>query len=231
MQVNEHGAPLTQKLKKPLKLVIEGKEFETYEQYKYGHELKSLAGIPLTTELFLSVDKGYDDELIVNDDRVNLARPETEYFYVKRKLNFTINGQAFTHYKQFIKGFEIRQLGGIAPEDIIFLDIKGDWEDDQILDDEVVDLARPGKENFFSKQVAIDLILIVNGRDRSWSKRSISFDEVIGLKGEGVDFGSKAYTVTYTNGPKGNPSGEMAKGDTVVVKNKMKFYVTATDKS
>lgn len=231
MQVHEDGAPLTQKLKKPLKLVIEGKEFETFDQYQYGHELKNLAGIPLTTELYLSVDKGYEDELIGNDDRVNLARPETEYFYVKRKLKFTINGNAYTWYKQFIKGFEIRQLGGIAPEDIIFLDIKGDWEDDQILDDEVVDLARPGKENFFSQEVSVEITLIVNGRDRSWMKRSITFEEVIGLKGEGADFGSKAYTVTYTNGPKGNPSGEMAKGDTVVVKDKMKFYVTATDKS
>ena len=38
--------------KVPLKFVIEGKEYETFDQYKTGAELKQLAGIPLDTELF-----------------------------------------------------------------------------------------------------------------------------------------------------------------------------------
>ena len=39
------GAPDTHKPKTPLKFVIEGKEYETFDQYKTGAELKQLAGI------------------------------------------------------------------------------------------------------------------------------------------------------------------------------------------
>ncbi len=46
----------------PLKLVIEGQEYETFDQYITGAELKKLAGIPLDTELYLSVKRPYQDE-------------------------------------------------------------------------------------------------------------------------------------------------------------------------
>ena len=94
-----NGAPNTQKDKLPLKFVIEGKEYETFDQYKTGAELKQLAGIPLDTELFLSISKPYEDELIENEKSVNLARPEIEYFFVKKKLHFTINNVDYTWYK------------------------------------------------------------------------------------------------------------------------------------
>ena len=102
------GAPDTHKPKTPLKFVIEGKEYETFDQYKTGAELKQLAGIPMDTELFLSIIKPYTDELIENEKSVNLARPETEYFFVKKKLHFTINNVAYTWYKQYIRGIQIR---------------------------------------------------------------------------------------------------------------------------
>ena len=107
-----------------LKLVIEGKQYETFEQYLTGAQLKELAGIPLTTELFLSIARPYKDELIENDKSVNLARPETEYFFVKKKLHFSIDGKPFVWYKQYIRGIQIRELGNIPPEVDIFLDIK-----------------------------------------------------------------------------------------------------------
>src|SRR5690554_4253564 len=88
--------------KQSLKIMIEGKQYETTEQYLTGIQLKELAGIPLDTELFLSISRPYKDELIENDKVVNLARPETEYFFVKKKLHFSINGQPFTWYKQYI---------------------------------------------------------------------------------------------------------------------------------
>lgn len=81
---SNNGAPHTQIPKVPLRFVIEGKQYETFDQYKTGTELKELAGIPLETELFLSISKPYSDELIENDKSINLARPETEYFFVKR---------------------------------------------------------------------------------------------------------------------------------------------------
>ena len=214
-----------------LKFTIENESFYSKDQYKTGLELKQLAGIPADTELYLQIKEPWQDELIDNNTRINLARPEIEHFFVKKKLHFTINKQPFVWYTQYIKGSKIRELGKIAQEDEIYLDIEEDWVDDQILDDEIVDLARPGKENFFSKKAGIEIVLIVNGRDKQWNKKTISFDEVIILKDGNNGNGNKAYTVTYSDGPKENQSGEMAKGEVVFVKNKMKFYATATDKS
>lgn len=219
-----------QKLKKPLQLIIEGEKFETFDQYKTGAELKELKGIPLETELYLSIEKPYNDELIENDKSVNLARPDTEYFFVKKKLHFTINKKPFVWYKQFIRGVQIRELGDVNPQEDLYLDLPEGYEDDFITDDEIVDLARPGKENFFSKKPD-NFTIIVNGRDKSWQKRTITFEEVVVLAGGNSNDGNKAYTVTYIKGPKQNPKGEMAKGDYVYVTNKMIFNATATDKS
>ena len=188
--------------------------------------------MPLDTELFLSISKPYQDELIENEKQVNLARPETEYFFVKKKLQFSINGKSFTWYKQYIRGFQIRELGNIPPEDDIFLDIKGGWQDDQILDDEVVDLARPGKEKFFSKPRPTEITIIVNARPHLWKEVEISFEQLVVLAFGSFDNNpNKGYTVTYSRGWEPKPEGTMVKGSIVRVKNKMIFDVTATDKS
>lgn len=231
--MNVHdGAPDTQKEKIPLKFVIEGKEYETCEQYLTGAELKQLAGIPLETELFLSISKPYNDELIENDTRVNLARPETEYFFVKKKLHFTINGVPFVWYKQYIRGVQIRELGKISSDDELYLDILDGWNDDFIEDDEIVDLARPGVEHFISKPKQKEFKIIVNAREKAWSQAIISFVQVIVLAFGSYDNNpNKGYTVTYSKGPKSNREGSMVKGSVVDVKNNMIFDVTATDKS
>ncbi|SDD77482.1 multiubiquitin domain-containing protein [Niabella drilacis] len=216
----------------PLQLVIEAKGYSWSKQYITGVELKQLAGIPLDTDLYLSVQKPYSDELIENEKQVNLARPEIEHFFVKKKLQFFINHQPFTWYKQYIKGSEIRELGNIPPEHEIFLDIKEGWQDDPITDDEVVDLARPGKERFYSKEKQTEVTIIINGTPHKWDKKQISFVEIIVLAYNGyVDKPTMVYTVAYEDGPKENPEGSMIKGQNVVVKNKMIFHATATDKS
>lgn len=219
--------------KKPsLKLFIEGKKYETFEQYITGTQLKELAGIPLETDVFLSIARPYKDELIENDKSVNLARPEIEYFFVKKKLHFSIDGKPFTWYKQFIRGIQIRELGNIPPDLDIYLDIKEEWEDDLITDDEVVDLARPGKEKFITKSAPVNFTVIVNAQEKGWNKPTISFEQVVVLA-----FGTydpdprKGYTVNYFRGHEPKPEGTMVKNSVVRVKNKMVFNVTATDKS
>jgi len=178
MNLND-GAPNAQRPKVPLRFVIEGKEYENFDQYKTGAELKQLAGIPLETELFLSINKPYNDELIENDTRVNLARPETEYFFVKKKLLFTINGVQHTWYKQFIRGLQIRSLGNIPENDDIYLDLPEGWQDDKIENDEIVDLARPGVEHFVSRKNNLEIELIIEGNPVKYNKPKITYKEVV----------------------------------------------------
>lgn len=210
---------------------IEGKTFKTTEQYITGAQLKEQAGIPLETELYLAVRKPFEDELIENETRVNLARPDIEQFFTKRHLHYFINEKEYISYKQWISGAELREKGGIPLNMNIYLKVDEGWEDDLIEDDEFVDLARPGKEHFVTVIKPSSYIIRVNGEEKTWGRETISFEEVLRLAFSRIDYNNTAYTVTYSNGPHRNPKGSMVKGDIVFVKSKMNFNVATTNKS
>ena len=74
------------------------------------------------------------------------------------------------------------------------------------------------------------ITIIVNGREKEWFEKEISFKQVVELAFgiyEENDF--IIYTVTF-KGP-GNQEGTMVVSDTVKVKKGMVFNVTKTDKS
>jgi hypothetical protein len=101
-----------------------------------------------------------------------------------------------------------------------------------IINDEIVDLARPGKEKFYSIQEVNEFIIIINGREKQWCEKTITFHQVVELAFENYqDNPNTVYTVTYAKGPQQNPEGSMVKGTKVCVINKMVFNVTATTKS
>lgn len=215
-----------------LELIIEGKKFEWFEQFITGKQLKELRGLPLDCELFLDIVEPWKDDAILNDETVDLARPGIEQFYIKQKLKYSIDGKNFETDKQYIKGSQIRRQGNIAADFQIYLDNKQPWEDDLIEDDEIVDLARPGKEKFYSKKEITEFIIIVNGREKQWNQKTINFKQVVELQfGDYQENPNTVYTVTYAKGPHQNPEGSMVKGDKVFVTNKMVFNVTATNKS
>ena len=215
-----------------LELIIEGKKLEWFEQFITGKQLKELRGLPLDCELFLDIVEPWKDDAILNDETVDLARPGIEQFYIKQKLKYSINTENFEIDKQYIKGSQIRKQGKIPEDFLIYLSNKKPWEDDLITNDEIIDLARPGKEKFYSKQEVNEFVIIVNGREKQWCEKTITFQQVVELQfGDYQENPNTVYTVTYAKGPQQNPEGSMVKGDKVFVINKMLFNVTATNKS
>jgi hypothetical protein len=74
--------------------------------------------------------------------------------------------------------------------------------------------------------------IIVNARAREWRGRAISFEQVLPLAFNPVRTEPLIlYTVMYSRGPKANPEGELVAGGSVLVKNRMVFLVTETDRS
>ena len=210
---------------------IEGQSHQSLHQYITGLELKQLAGIPLDTELYLSITRPWADEVIDNQARVDLARPGIEYFYVRKKLHLTVNGVSFTWYKQYITESEIKELGQIDEANDIYLVIKPPFTDELIGEGASVDLARPGKEHFIAKPKP-GYTLIINAQPKSWAKATISFEDLVALAyGTDATDANKSYTVVYAQGPPQKPKGILVKGEAVQVKNEMKFDVTGTDKS
>ncbi|HEU5051542.1 MAG TPA: multiubiquitin domain-containing protein [Hanamia sp.] len=150
----------------------------------------------------------------------------------KKELQFSINETEYKWEKQYITGREIRLLGNIPVDADIFLRIKKPWTDEEIEDGTRVDLARPERENFYSKPKAKEVFIIVKGKSCKWDLPQICFADVIKLAfGQYVDSPTMIYTVGYEDGPKENREGTMVKGECVFVKNKMIFHATATDKS
>lgn len=150
-----------------------------------------------------------------------------------KTLKLTIDNKKYDWSLQYITGEEVKKLANIPEEDDLFLAIQKPWEDEPISNDTKVDLARPGIEKFFSvKYIDLPVTIIVNGKEKSWNKNEISFEEVVKLAFDNfVDNSSTLYTVTYKRGPEQNPEGTMVRGDKVFVKSKMIFNATPTDKS
>lgn len=207
---------------------IEGKTFKTTEQYITGAELKKQGGIPLEVELYLAIKKPFEDELIENNTRVNLARPDIEQFFVKKKLHYYINDIEYVSYKQWISGAELREKGNVPTNMDIYLKVDEGWQNDFIEDDELVDLARPGKERFYTK--VRECTIYVNTKPIEWAERTIGYEEVIKLAFGNLN-ASTSYTITYSKGCPPKEDGFLVEGQLVDVKHKMQFDVTATTKS
>lgn len=150
----------------------------------------------------------------------------------KTTWDLIINNEKYDWHQENITDAEIRQLGNIPAEDEIFLAFKKPLEDESIPDDKQVSLDHPGIEHFYSQSKDFKIDLIVNGRTKQWTEKTITFEQVIVLAFGIFDPNpNKVYTVTYDNGPHENPEGSMVKDGKVYVKNKMIFNATATDRS
>lgn len=206
-----------------LHFIVEGRLFKSSKQYITGAEVKELAGIPLDAELYLYIREPYNDELIGNDQKVDLALPGIEGFYTKKPLHIKVDGKLYLWRKQYITGAELRKLASVPEEMDIYLDVPGNWEDNLINDNERIDLARPGIERFETRDSQVTIW--VNTHPHLYNKKQISFEQVVELA-YGNYNPSNGFVVSYTRGPIENPRGRMSKGDVVYVQHKMDFHVT-----
>jgi hypothetical protein len=150
-----------------------------------------------------------------------------------KEFHLMVDGKNYKWHQQTIKGVEIRQIGQISDDYQIFLKLQN-HEDQLINDEDIVDLARPGIEHFYSKKHENQhgYTIIVNGREKHWQEKTITYEQVVKLAFEKyVENGDIVYTVDFTDGPHQNPSGSMVKGDFKYITNKMIFNVTATNRS
>ena len=77
-----------------------------------------------------------------------------------------------------------------------------------------------------------EYLLIINARENVWLQKSISFDEVIILAFGSLQSGANtSYTVTFARGDESRPEGILVNGDSVKVKDGMRFNVTMTSRS
>lgn len=124
----------------------------------------------------------------------------------------------------------LRGLLGLSDD----VDLLRDFEsprDELIEDDEPVRFA-DGPVFTTRRGGGTEVTIIVKGRPKTWTGKTISFEQVVALAYNPVrtEPGVR-YTVSYSRGPKANPEGELLAGQSVKVKDRMVFLVTETDQS
>jgi hypothetical protein len=153
----------------PLIITIEGREFQWGKQFITGKEVRTLAGLPDDTDLFLSIVDPWDDEPVDLENCVDLAREGIEAFYVRNTLSFIVEGKQYQWKKQSITGAEIRKAAGLSAQDEIFLLLQKPYDDEKVEDNTCVDLARPGIEQFKVKKKGDDIIVSIQINDKPYS--------------------------------------------------------------
>lgn len=199
-----------------------------------GSQILAVAGArPASDFLVFQVQRDGVLEMVRPDQAVDLRSAGAEKFLVfrsDRTFRFFLDERAFDWGASHISGGTIKRLAGVAGEtNDVWLDAAG-GHDRVIEDKEMVDLAQPGAERFITRPIQITIK--VNSRDRVVDHRVLTYWEVVKLAyPEAVPSDLIIYSIDYASGPRQNPSGSLVEGQSVTIKEGMKFYVTPTDKS
>ena len=77
-----------------------------------------------------------------------------------------------------------------------------------------------------------EFIIFVNAEEKKWHERTISFEQLAALAfGSYENSEAITYTITYKKGIDKKPEGSLTKGQSVQVKDKMRFNVTRANQS
>ena len=127
-------------------------------------------------------------------------------------------------------GAALYVLGNVQPGMELFREVTGDREDSEV-DNGTESVHLKQDEHFHSGKPKAYKI-IVNGRQKEVSTKTLTFDQVVALAFNPVPSGPNVqFTVTYRKGPRKNHEGSMTEGETVRIRDGMIFDVTETNKS
>lgn len=107
-----------QKGRPSLELIINSEKFEWKEQYISGSEVRKLGKIPKEDKLFLDIERPWEDEIIADETKVDLARPGIEQFFShkhegSRLVEIHINTKSYPISRGKNTVVEIKKLGGV----------------------------------------------------------------------------------------------------------------------
>jgi hypothetical protein len=121
-------------------------------------------------------------------------------------------------------------LGKVAAGLDLYREVTGDNEDREI--ENGPDTVHLKEDEHFHSGPAKEFTIIVNGRKKEVTTKTLSFDQLVALAFNPVPVGPNVmFTITYRKGPHKNPEGTLIEGATVKIKDGMIFDVTETNKS
>ncbi|HWJ29719.1 MAG TPA: multiubiquitin domain-containing protein, partial [Flavisolibacter sp.] len=109
-------------VRNPLTFEMEGKQYQWKKQFITGAELRTIGGLSEHDEIFLLMQKPYEDEAIENKKLVDLAKPGIEHFKVRKKgediiVSIRVNDQPYSIKRGPHTVVELKKLAGISQAD------------------------------------------------------------------------------------------------------------------
>jgi hypothetical protein len=145
---------------------------------------------------------------------------------------FTVDGRSLEWPRKVISGLTIKRLVAKDNDDIELVLEREDAPDKIIEDDDEVRLGAVGVEKFTTRPAKVQIKIVVNGRTNEWTKKTISFAELVAIAYPVPPTGQCiVYTITYHQGPPRRPEGTLTEGESVRARDRMVFNVRFTDKS
>ena len=210
------------------------REIRFHDQKVTGAQVAEAAGAhPVEDFVVLQQLPTFELETLRPTELADLSKP-TLFFVVKGDSTdrFTVDGLSLEWPRQIVTGETIKRLVGKDVEDVeLLLELEED-PDKVIGNDDEVNLAKRGVENFKTRPAKATITIIINGREKEWSKKKISFADLVNIAYPVPPDGQYiVYTITYHSGPPANPEGTLKEGRSVKVVEGMVFNVRFTDKS
>lgn len=217
------------------KAKIDGEKIIFDDPIVTGAQLLNAAGRrPVDEHLVFQRLKDGQFEEIRLEETVDLTQRGLEKFKTFRSAEsyrFTVDGRRFEWGVPEITGRMLKKMADSNPLLFdVWLEVRGEGEDELVDDRELVRLDDPGVERFYTAEIC--LTIIINGRPREVNKRTLSFSEVVKLAfPDAQPAPNTIFTVVYKNGPEGNPQGSLVESQSIAIKERMIINVTKTDKS
>lgn len=214
---------------------INGKRFESDEPKITGRQLLTIANLePVADyELLYRINEGGFTPIQL-DEEVDLKTAGIEGFRAKpyKKLTIKVDDKVIEVEECFMTPIEIMEIAGINSDQFFIKEIRSNNVEVTYKDDTEHRIAITKKSCFVSCAMAKIECVIVNAREKQWTKGEISFEDVVTLQyGSVSNDPNVRYTVNYKRGVPSKPEGSMVRGEVISVKNKMIFNVTQTNKS
>lgn len=125
-------------------------------------------------------------------------------------------------------GHALYKLADLGQHRELFREVGDDNQEDELVPNDDTAIHLHQDEHLYSER---DWKIIVNGKQKTVTDHTLTYAQVVALDPAEGAGPNALYTVSYHNGPRKNPEGEMQPGDKVRVKDGMVFNVTPTNQS
>jgi hypothetical protein len=209
---------------------------EVSDPVPLGRQILQAAGLGSTPEisLFAILPSG-DFEDVRLDEPFDLRAHGAERFIAfqtDRSFKLTLNGHQIEWGKPVISGAALYALAKASANEAVFLKVQA--HDDRMIEQgDLVDLAAPGVEHFYTAARPVPTYeIIVNSRPRVVHDPKVTFEQVVQIAFPGSHDPNVTFTVTFRHAASRPHAGELGAGGSVEVQKKdTVFNVTRTVQS